>query len=106
VERLTWENVRYKWDQANKKVVTEIMGSFRQMPLNLAWAATIHKAQGLTLDDVRVDLEGGAFASGQAYVAISRARSLEGLSLSRPLRHPDVFIDPLLSEFDQWAQSN
>ena len=105
VERLTWEKVRYKWDDANKKVLTEIIGSFNQMPLNLAWAATIHKAQGLTLDDVRIDLEGGAFTSGQAYVAMSRARSLAGLSLSRPLRPTDVFIDPLLAEFDRWAQA-
>ncbi|GBF27154.1 ATP-dependent RecD-like DNA helicase [bacterium MnTg02] len=106
VERQSWENIRYKWDQANKTVITEIIGSFTQMPLNLAWAATIHKAQGLSLDDVRIDLEGGAFASGQAYVAISRARSLNGLSLSRPLRPSDVFIDPLLSEFDLWTRSN
>lgn len=101
IEPLTWENVRYTWDEANKKVVSEVRGTFRQIPLNLAWAATIHKAQGLTLDDVRVDLEGGAFASGQAYVAISRARSLDGLSFSRPLRPTDVFIDPLLLEFDR-----
>jgi len=105
VERLTWENVRYKWDQANKKVLAEIKGTFNQMPLNLAWASTIHKAQGLTLDDVRIDLESGAFVSGQAYVAISRARSPEGLSLSQQLRPSDVFIDPVLAEFDRWTQS-
>ncbi len=105
VDRTTWDKVSYKWDEAGKKVVTEVIGSFNQMPLILAWAATIHKAQGLTLDDVRIDLEGGAFASGQAYVALSRARSLAGLSLSRPLRPGDVFIDPLLAEFDEWTQT-
>jgi ATP-dependent DNA helicase PIF1 len=105
IERQSWENIRYKWDQANKKVITEVIGSFSQIPLNLSWAVTIHKAQGLSLDDVRIDLEGGAFASGQAYVAISRARSLDGLSLSRPLRSSDVFIDPLLAKFDRWIQA-
>jgi hypothetical protein len=105
VERQSWENVRYKWDEKNKKVVTEIRGTFTQIPMNLGWAATIHKAQGLSLENVRIDLAEGAFSSGQAYVAISRARSLEGLSLSSPLRPSDVFIDPVLAEFDRWTQS-
>ncbi|MBZ0215095.1 MAG: AAA family ATPase [Fimbriimonadaceae bacterium] len=105
VEPQTWESFRYEWDEEANRVKAEIVGSFKQIPLILAWAATIHKAQGLTLEDVRVDLEGGAFASGQAYVAISRARSLEGLSLTRPLRPNDFRIDPMLAEFDRWAIS-
>ena len=64
--------------------------TFEQMPLILAWAVTIHKAQGLTLDDVRIDLGRGAFAPGQAYVALSRARTIEGLSLTAPLRVSDI----------------
>lgn len=106
VEPQTWESFKYDWDEDTKRVESEVVGSFKQIPLILAWAATIHKAQGLTLDDVRVDLEGGAFASGQAYVAISRARSLEGLSLTRPLRPNDFHLDPVLVEFDRWAISD
>ena len=104
VERQTWENIRYRWNDKSKSVETELTGSYVQVPLTLAWAATIHKAQGLSLDDVRIDLEGGAFASGQAYVAISRARSLEGLSLTRPLRPGDFFVDQVLSDFEHLSQ--
>ena len=68
----------------------EATATFQQMPLILAWAVTIHKAQGLTLDDVRIDLGRGAFAPGQAYVALSRARTIEGLSLTAPLRTSDI----------------
>lgn len=103
IGRAAWENIRYEWNETDAKVMSNVVGSYKQIPLILAWAATIHKAQGLSLDDVRVDLGGGAFASGQAYVAISRARSLEGLSLSRPLRARDVFVDPVLSEFERWV---
>lgn len=68
-------------------------------------AITIHKVQGLTLDDVRLDLGSGAFASGQVYVALSRVRTLAGLSLARPLRPTKVQADPMLLSFIQWAQS-
>ncbi|MGI9385146.1 MAG: ATP-dependent DNA helicase [Methyloligellaceae bacterium] len=104
IERRTWEKIQYRWDDEKKRVVSEAIGSYAQIPLILAWAATIHKAQGLTLDDVRIDLERGAFASGQAYVALSRARSLEGLSLTRSLRATDVLVDPVLAEFDRRTQ--
>lgn len=98
-----WETIRYEWDDKEGKVVSNVVGSYKQIPLILAWAATIHKAQGLSLDDVRIDLGGGAFASGQAYVALSRARSMDGLSLSRPLRPSDVFVDPVLADFERWV---
>ncbi len=65
---------------------------------------TIHKAQGLTLDDVRIDLGSGAFAPGQVYVAISRVRSMSGLSFARPLRTADIRVDPMLVEFMRWVQ--
>ena len=71
----------------------EVVGTFKQMPLRLAYAVTIHKAQGLTLDKVYIDFDHGMFAHGQTYVAFSRARTLEGLEISRPLRPRDLVFD-------------
>lgn len=96
----SWEKVKYAWEEATSKVNAEIVGAYTQMPLALAWAATIHKAQGLSIDDVRIDIGQGAFASGQAYVALSRATSIEGLSLARPLERGDFFIDPAVESFE------
>src|SRR3954469_18147372 len=81
------------------------IGAYRQIPLIPAWAITIHKAQGLTLADVRLALGFGAFAPGQVYVALSRVRTLAGLSLARPLRSTDVQADPMLRGLMAWAQS-
>ena len=90
IEAATWESITYKWNEIEQKMEEEATATFQQMPLILAWAVTIHKAQGLTLDDVRIDLGRGAFAPGQAYVALSRARTIEGLSLTAPLRVSDI----------------
>ena len=92
IEAETWEMINYKWSEADQKMIESTTASFKQIPLILAWAVTIHKAQGLTLEDVRIDLGRGAFAMGQTYVALSRARTMAGLSLSAPLRVEDVRI--------------
>ena len=77
----------------------EEVGTFEQFPLTLGWAITIHKSQGLTLDALTLNLEGGAFAEGQTYVALSRARRLEGISLARPISMGDVRVDPVVLDF-------
>ncbi len=93
IEPASWEKYRYTVDTETKKVSREVVGTFQQVPLRLAYAVTIHKAQGLTLDKVYIDFDHGMFAHGQAYVAFSRARDLEGLEISRPLRPRDLVTD-------------
>jgi ATP-dependent DNA helicase PIF1 len=95
LEPVAWEQRRYAFDKAQDKIVETVVGTFKQFPVRLAWALTIHKAQGLTLDRVYIDLGRGTFAHGQAYVALSRCRTLEGLALARPLRPADILFDPV-----------
>jgi len=96
ITRESWDKIEYRWSQGENRIVPEVVGSYSQIPLKAAWAITIHKAQGLTLENVRIDMGAGAFASGQAYVALSRVKSLAGLSLGRRLTVADVWVDPTL----------
>lgn len=93
VTRMVWENIRYREDEKTGKIEEEVLGSFTQYPLRLAWAVTIHKSQGLTFDKVIIDAA-RAFAAGQVYVALSRCRTLGGIVLSTPLDYVELDNDP------------
>lgn len=99
VERERWEAVKYDYDHFSGRVVAKVIGAYVQFPLMLAWAVTIHKAQGKTMDRVVVDLGRGAFEDGQVYVALSRCRTLEGLRLRRPIREREVRCSPEVLRF-------
>jgi ATP-dependent DNA helicase PIF1 len=99
VQRVTWQKFKYEYDYTNERIKTVPAGEFSQLPLILAWAVTIHKGQGKTLDSVRLDLGQGAFASGQAYVALSRCKSLVDISLVRPIKPEDVICDQRVLRF-------
>ena len=97
-----WENMRYTFDEKEQKIVEEQLGTFVQYPLRLAWAITVHKSQGLTFRQVKIDFSGGgAFAGGQTYVALSRCTSLKGITLEEPIRQTDIFVRPEVVSFAQ-----
>ena len=99
VEKMVWEKRESVYNKETKKVETEITGSFTQYPLKLAWAITIHKSQGMTFERMHFDLTRGTFAPGQAYVAISRMRSLDGLTLSNKIRHHHILQNTEIKAF-------
>jgi ATP-dependent exoDNAse (exonuclease V) alpha subunit len=90
VEPFKWELFKYKWNEKEGQIETESVGFFKQYPLKLSWAITIHKSQGKTFENVMIDMEYGTFAPGQLYVALSRCTSFDGLSLSRPITRKDI----------------
>jgi len=94
LKRGEWEKVDYRYDAGNQRIEQKVVGAFVQYPIRLAWALTIHKAQGQTFDRVFIDFGRGTFAHGQAYVALSRCRTLEGTRLGRPVLPGDIQLDP------------
>jgi len=103
VEPVEWTNSRYEVDEATDKIIKNDVGSFTQYPLRLAWAVTVHKSQGLTFDQVILDLE-KTFASGQLYVALSRCRSLEGMFLLSKIKPDNILTDRRIVKYYEQAQ--
>lgn len=99
VERAKWANVRYRYNDKEKKIEEEEIGTYEQFPIRLAWAITVHKSQGLTFSRVRIDFSGGVFAGGQTYVALSRCTSLEGIQLKAPIQRSDIFVRNEVAQF-------
>lgn len=100
VDKQEWEILKYEQDREKpNQISSKVVGTFKQYPLKLAWAITIHKSQGKTFDNVIIDLGGGAFESGQTYVALSRCRTLQGIVLKQPLRPRDIIVDERIAEY-------
>jgi len=99
VAQYTWDMIKFSYSQYTERIESQVVGTFTQYPLRLAWAVTIHKAQGKTFDRVVIDFGRGTFAHGQAYVALSRCTTLEGLILKTPLKHEHIFIDEQIEKF-------
>lgn len=99
IDKETWDHRGYKYDRGKGRVTSEAKGTFTQYPIKLAWAITIHKSQGLTFDNVIIDLGNGAFVNGQLYTALSRCRKLSGIILKRKIKNNDIIQDSRLIEF-------
>ncbi|CAA0214855.1 helix-turn-helix domain-containing protein [Tenacibaculum maritimum] len=105
IEKETWENVNYAIDEETKDITENVLGSFTQMPLRLAWAITIHKSQGLTFEKAIIDAE-ASFAHGQTYVALSRCKTLEGIVLKTPIDNKSIITDGTVVSFTQNVSEN
>ena len=99
MEPHVWEDIRYEFNPLTQKLEPKVKGFFKQYPLKLAWAITIHKSQGLTFDGIYVDMGNGAFATGQTYVALSRCRTLQGVNIKKPISVRDITCDPRVVHF-------
>ena len=99
VKKEKWDRIQYSYDDDQQEVLENVTGSFKQYPMRLAWAITIHKSQGQTFEKVIIDMSQGSFAPGQLYVALSRCISLEGIELLRPLKKSDVIVNKQLIGF-------
>jgi len=99
ITSIKWDSIRFVFDEETQKMQPEVIGSFTQLPIKLAWAVTIHKGQGKTFNKVHIDFGNGTFAPGQAYVALSRCRTLEGIVLTSPLKERHVFTDARIKKF-------
>jgi PIF1-like helicase/Helix-turn-helix domain/HRDC domain len=105
VEPVEWENIKYSLNPENQEVEQERIGKFKQYPLKLAWAITIHKSQGLTFEKAIIDA-GAAFAHGQVYVALSRCKTLEGIVFSGPIPSQGIETDEAVLNFDEITRQN
>lgn len=99
VKKDSWRNIRYVYNEEEKKIEEQELGVFIQYPIRLAWAITVHKSQGLTFSRVVIDFSGGVFAGGQAYVALSRCTSLDGIQLKKQITRGDIFVRPEIVKF-------
>lgn len=106
VEPHVWEDVRYEFNALSQKLQPKVKGFFKQYPLKLAWAITIHKSQGLTFDSIYLDIGRGAFAPGQTYVALSRCRTLAGVHLKKDISVKDVLCDARVKQFFEYVRGN
>jgi hypothetical protein len=104
LEKTEWENRAYKYDTSKRRIVSELKGTFSQYPVKLAWAVTIHKSQGLTFDNVIIDVGNGAFVNGQMYTGLSRCRTLEGITLKTAIRKEDIILDKRIVNFHEREQ--
>ncbi len=105
VEPMVWENVRYTYNEQTHRIAEDVIGTFTQFPVKAAWAMTIHKSQGLTFDNIIIDLERGAFTGGQTYVALSRCTSLEGITLHSRISKRDILVNPEIVRFSRCFNS-
>lgn len=99
VGTVDWDKIKYEYDRFSKRIIAKVSGTLTQIPLKLAWALTIHKCQGQSLDSIHIDLSSGVWEFGHVYVALSRCRTLEGVGLETKIKTTDIKVDYRVSEF-------